>query len=132
MKNILLVLIPTFFSYIVAIGVIIYEVIKKPKYYGFKIVFFAGLIVTLSILDIPLYKDMLEKGTKTVVAEYVEFQSSNTEPGTYKAYFKGNNGRFHVYVPIYTRDITKLEVGKTYEVEYFCYSQVIKEYKLLE
>jgi hypothetical protein len=110
----------------------LYEIIKRPKCFGIRAIVFAGLIVTLSILEIPLYRDMIEKGTKTVVAEYVEFQSSNTDPGTYKAYFKGNHGRFHVYVPIYTRDIAKLEVGKTYEVEYFCYSQVIKEYKLLE
>ena len=131
MKNILLVLIPVFIAYAGLIGAMLYEIIKRPKCFGIRAIVFAGLIVTLSILEIPLYRDMIEKGTKTVVAEYVEFQS-NSLPGTRKAYFKGNNGRFHVYVPIYTRDIAKLEVGKTYEVEYFCYSQVIKEYKLLE
>lgn len=51
---------------------------------------------------------------------------------TRKAYFEGETGRFYVYVPVFTRDIAKLEVGKTYEIEYFCNSHVIKEYKLLE
>lgn len=132
MKNILLVLIPSFTTYAGFIGAVAYEIIKKPKYFGLKIFVFVCLIVTLLIIDIPIYKDMIGKNTNTVIAEYVEFQSSNTSPCTRKAYFKGENGRFHVYVPIFTRDIAKLEVGKTYEIEYFCNSHVIKEYKLLE
>lgn len=132
MKNILLVLIPSFTTYAGSIGALVYLIIKKPKYFWLKTVVFACLIVILLILDFPIYKDMIEEKTNTVIAEYVEFQSSNTLPCTRKAYFKGTSGRFHVYVPIFTRDIAKLEAGKTYEVEYFFNSHVIKEYKLLE
>ena len=132
MKNILLVLIPSFTAYAGGIGAMVYEIIKKPKYWGWKTIFFAGLIVALLIFDIPIYQDMIEQNTNTVIAEYVKFQSSNTLPCTRKAYFEGENGRYYVYVPVFTRDIAKLEVGKTYEIEYFRNSHVIKEYKLLE
>ena len=37
-----------------------------------------------------------------------------------------------MYVSMFTRDVTKLESGKTYEVEYFCNSYVIKSYKMIE
>ena len=132
MKNILLVLIPTFIAYAGFIGAIVYEIVKRPKYFWLRIILFAGLIVVLSIFEIPTYKDIIEKDTTTVIAEYVEFQTSSTLPCTRKAFFKGENGEFHVYVPIFTRDIAKLEAGKTYEIKYFCNSHVIKEYKLIE
>lgn len=132
MKNILLVLIPTFTAYAGFIGAIVYEIHKRPKYFGFKIIVFAGLIVALTIFEIPTYKDMIEKDTTTVIAEYVEFQTSSTLPCTRKAYFKSENGKFYVYVPTWTRDIAKMEVGRTYEIEYFCNSRVIKAYRPIE
>ena len=132
MKNILLVLIPTFTAYAGFIGAVLYEIIKRPKYFGFKIIVFTGLIAALTILEIPTYKDIIEKDTTTEIAEYVEFQTSSTLPCTRKAYFKNEDGKFYVYVPIWTRDIAKMEVGKTYEIEYFCNSRVIKAYRLIE
>ena len=133
MKNILLVLIPTFTAYAGFIGAIVYNIVKRPKYYGIQIVVFTALIVALTILEFPIYTDMIEQDTTTVIAEYVEFQSGNTLPCTRKAYFKtGENTRFFVYVPTWTRDIAKMEIGETYEIEYFLNSCVIKSYKLIE
>ena len=132
MKNILLVLVPTFLAYAGFIGAIVCEIIKKPKYFVLKTISFVGCIVLLSVFAFPLYKDMARKTTYTVEAEYVDYQASNTIPGSFKAYFEGDAGRFHVYIPVYTRDITKLEAGKTYEIEYFRQSRIIKEYKLIE
>ncbi|MBQ9735221.1 MAG: hypothetical protein IJV96_00360 [Clostridia bacterium] len=132
MKNIFLVFSVTFVCYAVFIGIIVHDVIKKPKFYVLRILFLIGLIVLLTILEIPIYKDMFLQKTHTVVAEYVSYQSSNTLPATQKAFFEGEGGRLYVYIPIYTRDITNLEAGKVYEVEYFYNSHIIKEYKLLE
>ncbi len=133
MKNILLVLIPTFAAYAGFIGAIVYDIVKRPKYYGIQIVVFTALIVALTILEFPIYKDMVERDSTTVIAEYVEFQTSSTLPCTRKAYFKtGENIRFFVYVPTWTRDIAKMEVGRTYEIEYFRNSRVIKSYRLIE
>lgn len=133
MKNILLVLIPTFTAYAGFIGAIVYNIVKRPKYYGIQIVLFTVLIVALTILEIPIYKDMVERDSTTVIAEYVEFQSSSSLTCTRKTYFKTDeNIRFYVYVPTWTRDIEKMEIGKTYEIEYFLNSRVIKSYRLIE
>lgn len=132
MKNILLVLIPSFVAYACSIGVIIYEIIKKSNYHWLKIIIFIGIMVFLTISDVPCYKDIAEQDTHTVIAEYVEFQASSTLPCTRKAFFESENGRLYVYVPIFTRDISKMAEGRTYEIEYFCNSYVIKNFKLIE
>lgn len=133
MKNILLVLIPAFTAYAGFIGAIVYDIVKRPKHYGIQIVLFTVLIVALTILEIPIYKDMVERDSTTEIAEYVEFQSSSSLSCTRKAYFKtGENIRFFVYVPTWTRDIEKMEIGQTYEIEYFPNSRVMKSYRLVE
>lgn len=132
MKNIIIVLIPSFIAYIGCIGAIVYESIKKSNYQLLKICVFVGILLFLLITDIPCYKDVFEKNTTTVTAEYVEFQASNTLPCTRKAFFKSETGQFFVYVPIFTRDIAKMEVGKTYEITYFNNSHIIKEFRLIE
>ena len=89
--------------------------------------------MALTILEIPIYKDMVERDSTTVIAEYVEFQSSSSLPCTRKAYFKTDeNIRFYVYVPTWTRNIAKMEIGQTYEIEYFLNSRVMKSYRLVE
>lgn len=132
MKNILLAMIPSFFANPVLIGMILHRIIKKPKYWVVHIIVCVCMIVGLFIFDLPFYKDMAREKTYTVVAEYVKYQAKNTIPGSFKAYFEGDAGRFHVYVPVYSGDIKHLEEGKTYEVEYFRNSHVLKEYTLLE
>ena len=132
MKNIILVLIPSFITYIVCVGAIVYEIIKKPNYQLIKICVFVGVLLFMLITDIPCYKDVFEKNTTTVTAEYVKFQSSNTLPGTRKVFFENGNDQFSVYVPTFARIVGKLEVGRTYEIEYFNNSRIVKEYRLIE
>ena len=132
MKNILLVLIPVFTAYAGAIIATVYEIVTHSKYFRLRIILFAGLVVALSIFQIPTYKDMIEKDTTTVTAEYVKFQSSNTPAGTRKVFFENGNDQFSVYVPTFARIVGKLEVGRTYEIEYFNNSRIVKEYRLIE
>lgn len=132
MKNIFLTLIPSFFACAIFIGAIIYHTVKKTKYYLPKTLFLVAALVALLMLETPLYMDIFANNTTTATAEYVGYQSSNTELGTYKAFFEGKGGRFYVYIPKYTWDITKMEEGKIYEIEYFDNSCVMKEYKLIE
>ena len=79
-----------------------------------------------------MYKDIVQKETNTVVAKYIDYQSGNASPGTFKVHFEGEEGVISIYVPVYTRDIIKMEEGKVYEVVYFCNSYVMKEFRLLE
>lgn len=132
MKNIWIVLIPSFTAYVGFICAIIGEILKRPKIRWLNIVIFSALIIALFVFDMPIYKDMVEKDTAIVTAEYIEFQTGSTLPCTRKAYFKSKSSRFYVYVPTWTRDIAKMEVGKTYEIEFFRNSNVIKEYRLIE
>ena len=132
MKHLWLILIPTFVVYAGGIYGIIYEAINKSNYHCLKSVFLASLLVYFIITDIPYYKDMSKKETETVVAEYVRFQSSNTWPFTRTVFFEDESGELSVYFATYAREVGNMEEGAVYEVEYFCNSRVVKEYKLLE
>ena len=131
MKNILHVLMPSLIASAGFISALVDEIVKKPKYFRFKIVIFICLLVGLFAFDFPLYQDMVEKDTKIVVAEYVKYET-NSLPATRKAYFKTENGNLHVYAPTLARVVGNLESGKKYEIEYFVNSNVIKEYRLIE
>ncbi len=132
MRNVLLVLAPSFITCLIFIAIIFYEIIKKSKYHILRIVAFFCMIIYMIITDVPFYKDIIEQETQTVTAEYVKFQSSNTYPGTRKVFFDSKSGQISMFVPSFTRDVAKLKAGETYEVEYFCNSYVIKSYKLVE
>ena len=132
MKHLWLILIPTFVVYAGGIFVIICDAVNKVNYRCLKSIFMVCLMAFIAISYTPHYKDISQKQTEKVVAEYVRFQSSSTLPATHKAFFENESGKFSVYVPVYTRDIAKMEIGAVYEIEYFCNSHVIKEYKLLE
>lgn len=132
MRNVILILAPSLIACLCSIGAIINESIKRKKYYWVRIIVFIFIFVFLIVTDIPFYKDIYEQETQTVTAEYVKFQSSNTYPGSRKVFFESESSQFSMYVSMFTRDVTKLESGKTYEVEYFCNSYVIKSYKMIE
>ena len=131
MRNLFIVLIPTFIALAGLIYAIVYEIATHAKHCLFKTIVFGLFIVVLLVLDIPTYKDMIEKETITVVGEYKDFQS-NSMPGTRHAFFKNKHFEFSVYVPMATRDIAKMKVGEIYEIEYFKNSKVIKSYRLIE
>lgn len=137
MKNIFLVLLPDLFCYVVSTCYIVYYVIKKlikkpAHYWLLKILMFVAMSTYLIIADIPFYMDIAEQKTNVVTAEYISFQATNTLPCTHKLHFDGDNGAFSVYTSIFNRDPAKMDVGKTYEIEYYVNSNTIKSYKLIE
>ena len=132
MRNIWIVAIVSFIIYASGIGIIINEIIKKRRWLILKTALIVGLIAAVFYTHIPVYQDLINKSTITVTAEYVEYWKKAPFFATREAYFNGENGRFHIYVPTLTRDVAKLEAGETYEIEYFRYSRVIKEYRLIE
>ena len=114
------------------IGCIAYHIIKKPKYHLLKTLFFVCALVFLIATDIPCYKDLSENETRIVEAEYVKFQSGSELPCARKVFFEDENGQHSFYVPSFTRDVAEMETGKTYEVEYFYNSRIIKEYRVVK
>ena len=90
------------------------------------------MLAWLIVSDLPYYKDLTTKDTTVIVAEYVKFQSSNTLPGTRMLIFINEHGQeISLYIPTITRAVAKMETGRTYEVEFFNNSKVIKEYVLV-
>ena len=131
MSNIWLALIPTFFVFVVSIGVIIYQFIFKSDYYILKIIAFVCVMVAMFIFSAPYFQDMVGNETTVVVAEYNGFEQ-NSKVGTRKVRFVENGKVLELFVPGYARDVAKLQDGQTYEIEYFNNSKVIKSYKPID
>ena len=133
MTNIWLLLSISFGAYITLIGVIIYNFIKKGKWYIITNIIAGFMLVFIMVSDLPYYKDLTEKNTTVVVAEYVKFQNTNTLYGTHMLFFTNEHGQeFSLYIPKVTRTVGKMKIGKTYEIQYFNNSKVIKEYILVD
>lgn len=132
MINIVLLLLITIVAHSGFIGTIIYQFARKPDYYVLKILFCMVCIIFLFVYDLPYLRDIVEQETTVTVVEYIDFQSSNTRPGSRKLFFENKNGRISLVTPTITRTVAQLEPGKTYEIEYFNHSKVIKSYKLIE
>lgn len=132
MTNIWLLLAISFVAYIIIIGFIIFNFIKKGKWYIVINLCMGFMLAWLIVSDLPYYKDLTTKDTTVIVAEYVKFQSSNTLPGTRMLIFINEHGQeISLYIPTITRAVAKMETGRTYEVEFFNNSKVIKEYVLV-
>jgi hypothetical protein len=70
--------------------------------------------------------------TTEITAVYVEYQKGSVDPGAWRLIFENENGTYKIISPIITKIHVKLEVGKTYKIEYFDNSKIIKKYTLIE
>ena len=131
MSNIWTSLIPTFFVFIVSIGVVIYQFICKPDYYVLKSIAFVCIAAVMFIFSIPYFQDLTENKTTVVVAEYKCFEH-NSKVGTRKVLFVKDGRTIELFVPGYARDVAKLQECQIYEIEYFDNSKVVKSYELIE
>lgn len=131
MKNIWLLLFITGIAYVGFIGTILYECLKKVDGSIIKVIFCTICIVVLLVFDFPYIQDLTKQETTIITAEYVNYQPSNTRPGTRKLFFQTADGRISLLIPTVTRAVSELEPGKIYEIEFFNNCRVIKSYKLI-
>lgn len=129
MNNLWTLLGITIFVVVVSIGFVIYAFVTKTDYYILKSLFIIGLAIFFIITDIPYMKDVIEQETTTIIAEYHHFQPSNTPPGTRKLLFESQDGELWLLATTISRTVAYMEEGKTYEIEYYNNSKVIKEYR---
>lgn len=108
----------------------IMEFCEKKNHYVLKTILFICLAIILFVIDFSCFQDLVEQNTTTVVAEYVKYTDGRT--GATRLYFSSEDGQFDLNASVWTRTVADLEKGKTYEIEYFNNSKVIKEYKLIE
>lgn len=106
--------------------------IKKEKYYILIDLILIATVVFCLISDIPYMKDIVKKETTEVIAVYVEYQTGNVHPGARRLFFESGDNEFNLLAPIITKEHVKMEVGKTYKIEYFDNSKVIKNFELIE
>ncbi len=131
MRNIWLALIPAIFVSFVSIGVVIYQLVYKNNNYILKIIAFICIAIAMWSFFIPYLKDMAEDKTTSIIAEYVGFQR-NSKVGTRKVIFNEAGRLYELFVPGYAKDIGQLQEGKTYQIEYYNNSKLVKSYKLIE
>lgn len=103
----------------------------KNIWYIFGTVVIASVVFCL-LSDIPYMKDIAKKETTEVIAVYVEYQTGNVHPGARRLFFENEDCEFNLLAPVITKEHVKMEAGRTYKVEYFDNSKVIKNYELIE
>ena len=106
--------------------------VKKEKYYIFSEIVIIALVLFCLISDIPYIKDISNQKTIEVTAVYVEYQRGNVHPGARRLVFENEEDTLNLLAPIITKDHVKMEPGKSYKIEYYINSKVIKDYTLIK
>ena len=132
MKNIWYIFGTIVIASVVLLTAAVIMFIKKEKYYILIDLIIIATVVFCLISDIPYMKDIANKETTEVIAVYVEYQTGNVHPGARRLFFENGEDEFNLLAPIITKEHVKMEVGKTYKIEYFDNSKVIKDYELIE
>ena len=114
------------FVELVLIATIIYEFIRPGDEYAIKIIVLSLIVVLWPVLHTSYFQDAVEQETITIIAEYDTHQSRG------KLVFVSDMGEIVLTAPGITGIVRDLESGKTYEIEYYKHSKLIKEYKLIE
>ena len=132
MKNIWYIFGISVFAFIVLIiaGIIFY--IRKDKYYILSEIIIIAMLIFLLVDSAPYIKDITKHETTEITAVYVEYQKGSVDPGAWRLIFENEEDEFNLLAPVITKDCVKMKVGKTYKIEYFDNSRVIKNYELIE
>lgn len=132
MKNIWYIFGTVVIASVVLLTAAVMIFIKKEKYYILIDLIIIASVVFCLFDDIPYMKDIVKKETTEVTAVYVEYQTGNVHPGARRLFFKNEDCKFNLLAPVITKEHVKMEVGRTYKIEYFDNSKVIKNYELIE
>lgn len=132
MKNIWFIFGTVIITVVILLTASIIFFVRKEKYYILINLILMSVMVFCLISDIPYMKDILKQETTEVIAVYVKYQTGNVHPGARRLFFENEEDEFNLLAPIITKEHVKMEVGKTYKIEYFDNSRVIKNYELIE
>lgn len=132
MKNIWYIFGTVVIASVVLLTAAVIIFIKKEKYYILIDLIIVATVFFCLILDIPYMKDIAKKETSEIIAIYVEYQTGNVHPGARRLFFENEDDKFNLLAPIVTKECVKMDIGKTYKIEYFENSKVIKNFELVE
>lgn len=120
------------FSIIVLIIASIILFIKKEKYYIItEIIFFLFLLYVLED-SVRFIKDITNQETTEIIAVYERNVRGSGYPGARILVFQDGGKTYKIMSPRITKIHMKMEVGKTYKIEYFDNTEIIKNYILIE
>ena len=120
------------FAFIVLVLAGIIFFIRKDKHYILTEIIIVVMLLFLLVDSIPFIKDLIMQETTEITAVYVEYQKGSVDPGAWRLIFENENETYKIISPIITKIHVKMEVGKTYKIEYFDNSKIIKNYTLIE
>lgn len=118
------------FIVLVITGIVLY--IKKYKYYILSEIIIIAMLIFLAVDSIPYVKDTIKQETTEITAVYVEYQKGNVDPGAWRLIFENEKETYKIISPIITKNHVKLEVDKTYKIEYFKNTEIIKNFILVK
>lgn len=132
MKNIWYIFSVSVFAFIVLIitGIIFY--IRKDKYYILSEIIILAMLIFFIFDSIPYIKDITKEETTEITAVYIEYQKGSVDPGAWRLIFENGNETYKIISPIITKIHIKMEIGKTYKIQYFKNSKVIKNFEFIE
>ncbi len=112
---------------ILLIFIVCIPIVAKKKHEIVGCILFLVFIVAFYIfLDVDIVRDINEQDTHVIVAEFTQIRSSAPYGRTYVF-----DDTLELYrTVIYNND--NFPYGKTYYVEYYKYSKIIKSMKLIE
>ena len=114
---------------LIIIGIIFY--IRKDKYYILSEIIIIAMLIFLLVDSAPYIKDITKHETTEITAVYVEYQKGSVDPGAWILIFENENGTYKIISPIITKNHVKLEVDKTYKIEYYKNTEIIKNFTLV-
>ena len=131
MKNLWYIFGISVFTFIglIIIGIIFY--IRKDKYYILSEIIIIAMLIFLLVDSAPYIKDITKHETTEITAVYVEYQKGSVDPGAWILIFENENGTYKIISPIITKNHVKLEVDKTYKIEYYKNTEIIKNFTLV-
>ncbi len=119
-------------SWICGICAVIRATIKRERFYIVFDIIIVFLLIYTFISYIPYLQDLTQKETVEIEGEFeIYYRNSNFSP-CFDVYFETDSGREKVIIPKWAFILPELEEKKTYRIEYFKNTQVIKDYELIE
>lgn len=132
MKNLWYIFGISVFAFIILIITGIIFFIRKDKYYIISEIIIIAMWIFFIVESVPYIKDITKQETTEIIAVYVEYQKGSVDPGAWRLIFENESETYKIISPIITKIHVKMEVGKTYKIEYFDNSKIIKDYTLIE
>ena len=82
--------------------------------------------------SVSYIKDITKQETTEITAVYIGYEKGSVDPGAWRLILKNEDETYKIISPIITKIHVKMEVGKTYKIEYFNNTKIVKDYKLIE